>query len=237
VFHPAGTYLRRFPAGSGATRRGGLAICPVSGDVVVGTDRGGSDLWPEDPFAPLSRERDDFLVGTDQGGVSFWNQQGVRLADRRLIPVDGTPIGANIGIAIDQKGGIVVSSSTGLQTFSSTGHSTNIVFPEAINQSLPCVGVSPEGDILIHLEDPVLLWHDNVSVFSPMGKLLQIIGYEGDSPVPEVERLCGLTVDERGTVWFSSPEAVFTLRAVCSAPPPYWACACQQDSPGGLDDV
>ena len=211
VFDYLGTYLRRFPAVSagpaGPTGPGGLAICPLTGDV---------------------------LLGTDRVGVSFYTQEGVLLADKRLIPVDGTPIGEEIGIAIDQNGGIVVSSSTGVQTFSCTGHSTTIVFPKAIHRMSSFVGVSPQGDIVIPLEDPVYRSLSvKVNVFSSMGNLLQVIGFKGDSHVTEVVILGGLTVDVRGTVWFSSPNGIFTLGTDGSAPPAHRLCESQEK----LDNV
>jgi hypothetical protein len=208
VFDRLGGELRRqFPAGKGLPR--GLAICPVSGDV---------------------------LVGTEEGGISFFTQQGVQCS-RRLVPAPGTSIGKAIGIAVGGDGGIAVSSSEGLQTFLPTGESTGIDFPMAMerwsekswhhshqreyhteNLRWSCsVGVSPHGDIIVPVRDPSYRRFPRIHVYSSMGKLLQIIGGDRlraecvDSLVSEIDMMQELTVDEYGKIWFSRPGAIFSL--------------------------
>jgi len=180
---PSGDHLRQFRAGWGVPR--GLDICPVTRHVVVGTDR---------------------------GKVSFLTQEGVPIHERSLIMAHARPIGDKIGIAITPLGTIVVSSTLGLQSFESNGLPTGIVFPGSRHRASWYLSVSRAGDVLIPLVDQSDTRCQSICVFSPMGRVLQFIGVGGDSPVEEVDGMCGLAVDPHGILWISHPGDNFTLR-------------------------
>ena len=67
------------------------------------------------------------------------------------------------------------------------------------------------GCIVIPVKDPTYPRLPRISVYSSTGHLLQYIGSNGDSRVHEVDALYSLTVDAKGSVWFSRG-SIFTLQ-------------------------
>ena len=164
-------------------------------------------------ICPRSRH---LLVGTDGSGVSFFSQEGDPREDRNLVPATGTSIGKQIGIAIGLDGTIVLSSTEGLQAFKITGESTGIVFADSTSRWSSDVGVSPDGCIVIPVKDPTYPRLPRISVYSSTGHVLQYIGSDGDSSVREVDALSSLTVDAKGTVWFTRGSSSNTDHPRCT---------------------